>query len=129
MSTKRGGWDWDAMWWGLIMITAGAAFMLINTGVLDRSFYGKWWTVMPVVFGVTRLVTGRSAKALSEGVFLVIIGGWFMAAVTHWQGITWSNGWPLALIAVGASTLTETVAGHFMPKRAKRDEEDTTCVR
>jgi len=131
MSTQRGEWDWDSAWWGLILLTMGAVFLLINTGVLDRSMYGKWWTVLPVVFGVMRLITGRTAKALSEGVFLVVIGGWFMAAVTHWNGLTWRNSWPLALIAVGASSLTETIAGYFLPKRDKGEKgvkEGPTCI-
>lgn len=134
MTTERGKWDWDAAWWGLSLLVTGTVFLLANTGLLSRDFHRYWWPLAPIAFGILRLVTGRSAKAISEGVFLVLIGGWLLATIMHWQGLTWRTSWPLALIAVGASSLVETIAEYFMPKppmQSKRDkgrEESGSCI-
>lgn len=115
--------DWDGVWWGLVILSMGAMFLLINAGVLDKTILSTWWVVLPVVFGAARLVMARSAKAVSEGVFLVLIGAWFIVAVTNWKGLTWSTSWPLALVAVGGSSLAEAIASWFLPKRAPGEKE------
>lgn len=123
MRGRRGKPDSDGVWWGLILLTLGGMFLLSNVGLVDRGLIKQWWVVFPIVFGIGRLVSARTAKAVSEGVFLLLIGVWFLIAVTEWMGLTWRSSWPLALIAVGASTLAEAIAGAFMPKRAKDEKE------
>lgn len=125
-SGRRRRADSDGVWWGLILLVLGGMFLLSNLGLVSRGMIKQWWVVFPIVFGIGRLVSARSAKAVSEGVFLMLIGVWFLIAVTEWMGLTWRSSWPLALIAVGASTLAEAIASAFLPKRAQEEKECET---
>lgn len=123
MSARARRLDWDGAWWGVLLLAFGAGFLLMNLGIIDRSWLSDWWAFIPGVLGVARLVMARSAKAVSEGVFMVILSAWFVVAVTGWRGFTWHNSWPIMLIAVGASAIAEAVAGMFLPRRKPGEAE------
>ncbi len=118
--------DGDGVFWGGVLLGLGAIFLLVNAGVLERDILGQWWVAIPLAMGVGRLITARTASAVSEGVFFLLIGAWFLIAVTGWMGLTWRNSWPLALIAVGASMLTEAIAGAFLPAKRAAEKEDAS---
>lgn len=126
MRGRRMRMDGDGVFWGGVLLGLGAIFLLVNAGVLERDILGQWWVAIPLAMGVGRLITARTASAVSEGVFFLLIGAWFLIAVTGWMGLTWRNSWPLALIAVGASMLTEAIAGAFLPAKRAAEKEDAS---
>ena len=55
-----------------------------------------------VVIGASKfLKRRRPAQASATESWLIFVGLWAQANVSHWFGLTWRNSWPLMLIYVG----------------------------
>ncbi len=112
MCSKTQGrwWQRDEFGWGLMLLGLGTWFLLITNGVLPRRAWATWWPFAVVLFGLVGIVGARDAKSLGSGVTTLGIGLWLAAAVHHWYGLTWTNSWPLALVAAGLGSITEWAA-------------------
>ena len=102
---------------GLLLVGLGAALMVDR---LPGWHYGSpwsWWSLWVIGLGVVRIATMDRPKDLADGVFFVLLGGWFWLVQTGWHGLTWANSWSLVLIAVGASMVVHALAARWMPRR------------
>jgi hypothetical protein len=102
--------------WGLFLIGIGALFLLERFGAIAA--IGEWWPLFFVVFGITHLVEGRFGGALN----MFLLGGWFLAVTHGWYGLTWTNSWPLALVAVGLGIVVKAVTGEDDGRGKRRQE-------
>lgn len=102
---------------GLYLIAVGVFVWLDQQGYIDRYFWRNGWPWILVVIGVISLATARSASRVGDGVFLMLLGAWFMIVKSEWQGLTFRNGWPLILVAIGASVVAKALAGVFLPEK------------
>jgi hypothetical protein len=50
---------------GLIVVTIGMIFLLDNFGVLEANAFRRWWPLLLVILGVTKLAT-RGWRPLSD---------------------------------------------------------------
>ena len=90
--------------WGVFLILLGSAFMLERLGALH---FGAWklWPLVPAFFGLQMIASRRPG----EGVMFLLFAAWFFAVEFHFYGLTYHNSWPLALVAVGTSTVIEAL--------------------
>lgn len=91
----------DVHWgftWGLIIALAGVGLLLNQMGVIPFNPVARFWPLLLVLFGVMNLLT-QSGRFLG---FLLIVAGAVLQlnklGLTH---LTFSELWPLAVIAVG----------------------------
>lgn len=99
--------------WGLFLVAIGVLFLLDRAGVLTGIAWGFWWAYLMIPFGVIQLFTARSPKRIGEAVTTLGFAGYFIGTVTHWWGLTWATSWPLALVAIGAGYVAQSVASMF----------------
>ncbi|MCC6650210.1 MAG: hypothetical protein IT348_03560 [Candidatus Eisenbacteria bacterium] len=131
MSRDRGDESrWGGLAWGLMLITLGVAFLAQRQGFLPWDVFRHWWPAIVVTMGLIEVLGARTAKKLGSGVTMMLMGGYFFVSVLEYRGLDWSNSWPLALVAIGAGMVVETVAAGFMPRgkddcgpRREQDDE------
>jgi hypothetical protein len=102
----RGGTP-SAVVWGLFLIALGGAFMLDRLGVLSLPPLWQFWPVVLVVIAISNVIQ----KQLGSAVMFLILFGWFQSVQLGWHGLTYSNSWPLAVIAAGAGIVIGALTG------------------
>jgi len=108
--------NWGRLFWGLALVAVGIFLMLQRLGGLPEWMYDySWWGGIVVLLGFGTIVTARSAEKVGSGVTLALLGGWFLVVANRLYGLSWSNSWPLALVAAGAGTLAHAIATNWLP--------------
>ena len=110
----------DSLWLGVMMILAGAAFLLYRFGVLPLTTIWHWWPLVTIAMGAASLVAARSPRKIGSAVTFLLFGVYFLLADGRYFGLNWGNSWPLALIAVGGGMVAQSIAAAFW----RRDEGD-----
>ena len=95
---------------GLILVILGLAFLLTNLGILSSDFVGTYWPVLLVAFGLVMAVTARHLGKMIWSGFAVLFGlGLLARNLGYIHAPFWYMFWPLILIFVGVSMLTQTL--------------------
>jgi len=124
---RRGGRRGGSLILGLCLIALGVFIWLGQQGLNERGFWRDNWPWILITIGVVTLATARSASRVGTGVFWGLLGAWFLIVKSEWHGLTLRNGWPLVLVAIGASVMAQAVAGLFLPEeQPKRLAVDET---
>lgn len=110
---KRRRDDGDSLWFGMMLIFAGVAFLLHHVGVLPWTMIATWWPLVVIAMGAASLVAARSPRKLGSAVTFMLFGVYFLLADGRYYGLNWGNSWPLALIAVGAGMIVRAIAAAF----------------
>ena len=116
---KGGGTSFrGGMIWGAILLLVGVAFLLDNLGIfpVDRVF--RLWPLLLVAAGVANLMR-REHRVW--GVALTIIGVVFLLDNLGFAHYRWGQLWPVALIAVGALVLWNSL-------EARKNQADDTAT-
>jgi hypothetical protein len=107
MNDTRKHIDHDGLFWGLLLMAAGAALLLQQLGITDlSSIFRNYWPLFPILIGVSKLFHRRS---LWGGLTMIAIGAWLQAVTLHFHGITYESSWPLLLLILGASMIVRAV--------------------
>ena len=106
--------DANGLFWGLLLIVVGAAFLVDRFHWVDLH---RYWPMFLVALGASRLVSGKQPWS---GLWLVLVGLWCQASVSHVFGMSFGSSWPLLLIALGATMVLRTF---FEGWKVRRGEE------
>lgn len=93
--------------WGVLLMALGGVFLLDQTGVVEMPSVWKFWPVVLLVLGVSRLFTRQPGAAA----MFVLMGLSFFAAEFNWIGLSYHNFWPLLLVAVGVGIVIKAIGG------------------
>lgn len=92
--------DRSALINGLFLIGLGVLFLLDRLHIEDfGDLIRTYWPSVIILFGISHLMRRES---IWSGAWLVVIGAWLQLVRLHLFGLTYSNSWPLILIASGA---------------------------
>src|SRR6185503_10128624 len=94
---------------GLIVITLGILFTMDNLGMIDASQILRWWPILLVAYGLSRVLgIGAQQNYLVGGLFAGV-GGWFiLQELGAVQNDPWDL-WPLVLVVVGISLVMKSL--------------------
>jgi hypothetical protein len=88
---------------GVLMIAVGLILLIGRVGGgLDWSVY-RLWPVLPLIFGVTKLVTPAADGSRSGGLWLTLVGVVFL--LHNFRVVTIEDSWPLFIVGLGVSIL------------------------
>jgi predicted membrane protein len=98
---RRGAYVSQPVLTGLIVIAVGVLLTLNNLGLIEIGEIWRYWPLILVAMGVTRLVQPRHSHGRGLGLFLVLLGGWLL--LTNLHVVEWSvrKYWPLMLVFLG----------------------------
>ncbi len=106
---------------GLIVIAIGVAFLLDNLGILEAREIFRYWPVLLIFLGISRLTSAMSMIGRIIGLFFITAGTLMLLdrmSFIHFHFWDW---WPLILILIGGSLLLNstrwrtTIAGGAPP--------------
>lgn len=100
---------------GIVLIAVGS-FVLLNAIGDLASLFARYWPLILVVLGVSKLF---SRDTIATGLMLVAIGAWFQISHLRLFDVTWRSSWPLLLIAAGLTTIVHSLVrtgGRKLPK-------------
>lgn len=84
---------------GLILLTAGALFLLDNLDMVDIEPYFEWWPLILIAIGLSELVGGSRVGAA----IWMAIGGWFLLFNFDLLVVNpFEVFWPVLFITVGS---------------------------
>jgi Domain of unknown function (DUF5668) len=124
----------QGIFWGVVLVAMGVAFLLSEKGILPRHLLWSWWMWWPAVMialGLYKITRPRDASEVGGGVTMILIALWLLANYNEWWGLTWRTSWPIALVAVGMGMVVRAVASGVMRDRTDptsfdpRKEEDS----
>jgi hypothetical protein len=83
--------DAGTLFVGLVLIGLGAIFLLH----IQHAFH-LWWPMVIIFLGVAKVT-----RNVWSGLWLIAIGAWLQFIQLRLFDLTYSNSWPLLLIALG----------------------------
>lgn len=89
---------------GLIVITLGVLLTLDNMGVLEAREILRYWPVLLIVWGITKLTTSEGGGRFF-GIMLTLGGSLLLLDKLYVIDFGWREFWPLLLIAIGGTML------------------------
>jgi len=93
---------------GLAVIAVGVLFLLRNVGILYFDDIGRYWPVILIVLGISKLANTHSASQVTSGIIIGGLGTVFLLRnLGYIYGNIWEYIWPAILISVGLSILVK----------------------
>ncbi|MCI0707889.1 MAG: cell wall-active antibiotics response protein [Ignavibacteriae bacterium] len=89
---------------GLIIVIIGTLFMLGNFEILEAREYLRYWPVLLIALGISKLVYSEHGGKLF-GFLLTVGGALLLLDRLYVIDFRWSHFWPLILIGFGGSML------------------------
>ncbi|MEW6511288.1 MAG: DUF5668 domain-containing protein [Bacteroidota bacterium] len=94
---------------GTLLILAGVALLLENQGLIEVGSIWRYWPLIIVAFGVAKLARARSREEQGSGLWITIIGLWFLVSILHLWDLGFGDTWPALFIAFGVSMLWKSL--------------------
>jgi len=94
--------------WGIILVAAGAIWLLNNIGVICLHRFWSHWPLLIVLFGVIRLFQAGNWDQRGHAIWWIFIGAWLYVSIWELWGLGFEQSWPLLLIGWGISILWRT---------------------
>jgi hypothetical protein len=115
---------------GLIMVTIGVVFLTGQLGLASLRDLWEWWPLVLIAIGLTHIIagTGEDGEGWVGGLFHIFLGTAFLAINFRWFGFGWATGWPLILVAIGASMMLKAAFPSARRRRRMREESGATVV-
>jgi hypothetical protein len=103
---------------GGLLILAGLALLLENQDIIDVGPIWRYWPLLVIGFGIAKLFRADTREEQGSGLWILIIGLWFLVSVLRLWGLSFHETWPAVFIAFGASMLWKS-----LPPMAPHDSE------
>ena len=101
--------------WGVLFLALGTVLMLERTHFLVVGSIWRFWPVGMIGMGLGKLVQHQGIEGLQSGLWLVVLGGWFLVVNFGILGLTIKSSWPMLAVAFGAYLIWQAL----MPARTK----------
>jgi predicted membrane protein len=110
---------------GLILTTVGVLFLLHNFDIFYIHDIWRYWPVLMIAAGVSKLVWGRQGERMVGAIVTFIGTVFFVDNVFGWD-VHLRQFWPMILVIVGVSVITRAVRG---PRPPGQSADMSTVVR
>jgi hypothetical protein len=94
---------------GAVLLLLGIAFLLHNFYVIDIGPVWRFWPLIIVALGLSRLLQAETPLERRRGFWWTFIGLWLFVSVAHVFGLSFHDSWPILLIGWGISLVWRAV--------------------
>ena len=109
--------------WGLLLIAVGTVVLLDRMDVIDAGAYWRYWPLLLVVAGINQTIGYPSPREFGNGLWTVFIGLWLFACFEHIFGLTFSNSWPLFILAWGVKLVLQPLVARRFSQHPEHKHE------
>src|SRR5262245_34261900 len=109
---------------GLAMMAFGILWTLDNLGIMESGPILRWWPLVIVAVGVTKLLGIGTCRNAVAGALVTLVGGWLLAEQLDLIHMSVFSLWPLMLVAFGVVILTRSAR----PRDAIRYDEHAASM-
>ena len=109
--------------WGLVVVAIGITVLLNQLGYVDIGRIWRYWPLLLVILGVTRVVGYPSERELWNGFWMVLVGLWLFAVFEGLFGLTFGNSWPIFIIAAGVQMVVRPLRQAHSERRKDRPHD------
>lgn len=88
---------------GIILAAAGLLMLLDNFDVLDVGPVWKFWPLIVVALGLSKIFQAQTRYQRGKGYWLLFLGAWMFISVFHVFGLGWHDSWPILIIGWGTA--------------------------
>ena len=93
---------------GLVMMSFGVLWTLDNLGIMEAGPILRWWPLLIVVYGLSRLLGIGCSRNLAAGSIVTLVGAWLLAEQLDLIHMSVFTLWPLMLVVFGVVILTRS---------------------
>ena len=90
---------------GIILMLAGGLALLDNVGMIEVGSIWKFWPLLVIGLGVSKIVQAESPRQRRKGVWLTFVGLWLFVSVFQVYGLTFHTSWPLLIVGWGVGMI------------------------
>lgn len=101
---------------GMGIMAFGVLLLLDRLNISEVKAVWRIWPVFLLALGASKLAETWNTPEIGSGGWLVMMGTWFLAVNFHLFGLTYQNGWPLLIIAVGLSMVARALVPLVFPR-------------
>lgn len=101
---------------GLFVIGLGLLFLLDNLDLLNFRFSEYMLPMLVALFGIMKMVQGRSSQAKVVGAILVAAGALLALHTMGYVELSWQMLWPVLIIGAGLRVVLRSLHGHRHPE-------------
>jgi hypothetical protein len=94
---------------GGLIVAVGLLLLLDNMGIVHAREFWRYWPLIPIAFGVSKILERRTTGALFGGAVITIVGVLFLLDNLDILYFDFRYIWPLGVIAFGLSMLVRSV--------------------
>lgn len=96
---------------GAILIVLGVLFLLDNLDVVNARDVLRFWPLVLIALGLTRLLAPRRPEDLTGAIVLLFLGGVFLLRALHIPWFRLRSVWPLLLVLIGGMIIWQGLRG------------------
>ena len=86
---------------GSLLVFLGALFLLDNFGVVDAGDVFRWWPLLLIGIGLTKLLAPSRPEDRAGAIVLLVVGGAFFLRALHLPWLRFRLIWPALLVGLG----------------------------
>ena len=88
---------------GIFLAAVGVLMLLNNFDVLDVGPIWKFWPLIIVALGLSKIFQAQTRYQRGKGYWLLFLGAWMFISVFHVFGLGWHDSWPILIIGWGTA--------------------------
>jgi predicted membrane protein len=115
MNERRGYHADGRIVWGGILILLGVVYALDAFGVLTAGDILRYWPLILIGIGVTKISQARISSQRTAGFILVAIGGVFLLRTFHFVWFRGRDMWPVVFLLVGGFLVWQALTRRRAP--------------
>jgi hypothetical protein len=96
---------------GLVVIAIGVLFTLDKLGYVRAGEFWEYWPVFLIAVGIGRIIQPRRAHGRGFGVFLIVLGTWFLLSNLDVIDYRVWDYWPVLLVLFGVLIVWRALFG------------------
>jgi hypothetical protein len=100
---------------GGILLGLGVLFLLDNFGIVDAGDFFRYWPLILLGLGVTRLIAPGRAEDRVGGIVLTLLGAAFLLRAQHVPWFRLRTIWPVVLVVLGGGLIWQALRGKKSP--------------
>lgn len=97
--------DRPALAWGAFLIGLGLLVAVLQLDLVEVSQIVHLWPLLPIAFGVTRMLAADDARGRRIGLGFALVGAWLLVNTLELFGLDWGTSWPVMVIGGGLFSL------------------------